>query len=128
MSLRQPIQYSFYTEEMFRADLKVFDELPSYRKGALIAAAKKRLMADIAISKLISVSFDLDLDMTPTLGANIIKGWLGRSISREKLTSIFSLKGRTTAHKSEDIALTNRLVSDYKQEVLNAISHTIRSN
>jgi hypothetical protein len=117
MSQREPRIHVTYGSMHCLADIHAASNLPPALRGASVAAAKKRLKAEIAILWVMQLSNTLDLDMTPTLAAKIIKGWLSRCVSRELLSNKFGIPGRSAGYKSADIALAEDLIKQYKEPV-----------
>lgn len=107
------------------SDIYAAKELAPGSRGAGIAAAKKRLKAEIAIKWVMQVSHLLDLDMTPTFAMKLIKGWTARCISRPVLLREFGIPGRSAAYKSSDIALVDGLIEGYKIHVNNEIAEAM---
>lgn len=106
-------------------DIDAAGELAPGPRGAGVAAAKKRLKAEITTKWVMQVSCQLDLDMTPTFAAKLIKGWISRCISRPVLSKEFGLPGRSASCKSSDITLLADLVETYKAQVNKEIDEAI---
>lgn len=83
-------------------------------KGAYIAAAKKRYKSEIMLGCVLSLSFELDLDMTPLLANKLLIGWFGRSIARPLLSKQFRVEGRGASYKSPDYARLPELIQRYQ--------------
>jgi len=121
-----------YYSEIYEKDIKianqVFDESRNaHLRGSDYAAAAKRYKQSILIEKLNTIIKKESVDMTPTLASNIIKGWMGRSISRQVLVKNFSKPGRTAADKSKDIDRLDYFVIRYEDAVKENIEMAMRS-
>jgi len=121
-------QYS----EIYKKDIQlanqVFEEgRNAPLRGSEYAAAGKRYKQSIVLEQLNIIIKKENTDMTPTLASNIIKGWLGRSISRLVLTKEFSKKGRTAADKSKDIDRLEYFIIRYEGAVKENIEIAMRA-
>lgn len=116
-----PCQYSVaqFVEEIEYAGL-----LAPAQRGAMVAAAKKRMKASIVMRFLICMATEHDLDMTPTIALNCVREWLGRCAARKDIAAQFGLTGRSAAQKSTDHALAIELAGNYKKALLQEIETT----
>jgi len=111
-------QYSeIYKEEIQSANDAFYLSQEAPTRGSDYAAAAKRYKQSILIEQLYIIIKKENADMTPTLASNIIKGWMGRSISRLVLTKEFSKKGRTAAEKSKDLDRQDYFIIRYEGAV-----------
>lgn len=125
MSKREVATHFPYSVKQCADDILAAETLEPKTRGAKIAAAKKRLKAHITLNWLLEVAYKLDLDMTPGLAANIVKGWLGRCISRNLLKKTFSLANRTAGDKSVDAIKSSEIIDRYREKVLRDIGASI---
>lgn len=116
-----------YSVASYREDVAATIQLPPGQRGAMVAAAKKRLKAGIVMQWVLKVAVEHDLDMTPTLAQNLVKAWVGRCVARAALASRFGMPGRTAAAKSPDVAQLAVLAEKYREEVLNHVATTLAS-
>lgn len=120
--------YSKIYEEDIKIANQVFDESKNAPlRGSDYAAAAKRYKQSILIEQLNIIIKKVNVDMTPTLASNIIKGWLGRSISRIVLTKEFGKPGRTAADKSKDLDRLDYFVIKYEDVVKENIEIAMRA-
>jgi len=118
---REEVSRDVYTKNSFEADLAAAKKLRPAIRGAAISAAKKKFKQEIVISCLIDISIVEDLDITPTMAMQIIRGWINRGIKREILNMAFGIPGRTAAQKTNDFVRVEELVKKYKAQVKHAI-------
>jgi hypothetical protein len=86
-------------------------------RGAGFAAASKRYKQAVCLYWIFEIIEIENADITPTLANNIIKAWMGRSVSRKVLLECFATAGRTASNKSSDADRVNELAEKYKRHV-----------
>lgn len=125
MSSRAVVSHVPYSVNQCALDIVATEEMEPHSKGALVSAAKKRLKAHIALNWLIYIAYKQDLDMTPGLANHIVKGWIGRSISRSLLKKLFSVSSRSAGDKSIDAQKVDEVVVSYRDNVLRDMNNSL---
>lgn len=112
--------YKRYGLKLFKQDVTaaLMDAENPQQLGAYFAAAKKAYKAQICIDV---VSEQTEIDWTPTLVVHIIKGIMGRAISRQRLIDTFATSGRTAANKSNDLHYMNDILDNIKPKALDRL-------
>ena len=107
-----------YTSFQFMRDIReALDEDFPPRRGALLAAAKKRYVKSQMISKLIDIRDAHNLDITPTVAKNLFKRVVGRSFDEVNLNQAFGDPRRTAAKKSPLNLEMDRLIEMFGPEL-----------
>mgnify|MGYP000202666467 CR=1 FL=1 len=121
-------QYSkTYTEEIQSANDAFYLSQEAPIRGSDYASAAKRYKQSILIEQLNIIIKKESADMTPTMASNIIKKWLGRSISRKVLSEKFGTKNRTAAEKSKDLDRLDYFVIKYENAIKENIKIALRN-
>jgi len=116
----------FYTLDDYKADIKTSKSLDDIgKRRALATSASKKYKQTVLFGWLEKVEVNEKVDLTPTLALNLVKGWIGRGIDRERLNKWFMTTDRTAANKSEDHHRKDELIEKYKEQVNNDIKTAI---
>lgn len=110
-----------YTIVQYLEELAFAEHLSPAQRGAMVTAAKKRLKAHIIMQWLTRIALEHDLDMTPTMGFNLVKAWMGRCAARPAIAARFGVAGRSATEKSAHHGLVLELANAYKDDVLRDI-------
>jgi len=116
----------FYTLDDYKSDIEIAKSLDEVgQRRAAATAASKKYKQTVLFYWLEKVEIDDKVDLTPTLALNLVKGWIGRGIDRERLNKWFMTTDRTAANKSEDHHRKGELIDKYKERVNNDIKKAV---